>query len=63
MSFTSVKQDIQELTYEEQVRLLDLLGALVASKNQEFVDQQSQIMDNNEEWVTLEDLKKEFPDG
>lgn len=60
MSLASLKQEIIELCPEEQERLADMLAALLASKNPDFVQAQADILDSSKEWIFLDDLKKEL---
>ena len=60
MSLASIKKEIIELCPEEQERLADMLAALLASRDPNFVQEQSDILDSSKEWVLLDDLKKEL---
>ena len=60
MSLASLKQEIIELSIEEQERLADMLAALLASKDAKFVQEQAGILDSSKEWILLDDLKKEL---
>ena len=60
MSLASLKQEIIELSPEEQERLADMLAALLASRDPNFVQEQADILDSTKEWVLLDDLKKEL---
>ena len=60
MSLASLKQEIIELCPEEQERLADMLAALLASKDPNFVQKQADILDSSKEWMLLDDLKKEL---